>query len=307
MGSDLRTPLAAAVVGAAAIALLACQGSMEDKLAEVLATVAKSVTIEGESVKAVCNNDEAVEVPAADLELNFIGMAPVENLSQVARDLMRACEETAQSEKKAADEARRYRDEAKRLGLKDFDDKSPDELRGPICDALAQQLPRKGDARAEGIQRNAINFNCPDPGAPPELPTGEWILSVKGKGRSKSAVIRLDDGSEDRDAPKLAFRCMGGKKRKLEAYVTTPFTLHKRKNKKVSAKVGKRRDSFATNMGQDKKSVFFKDAKDAYKSLQAGDSLSLSLRPARGRTKTLTFATKGLSEAAKPLRKLCRF
>lgn len=259
----------------------------------------KDVTVDETKVMATCSQGDKVEVPAAELELNFMGMAKTDKIAAVVKKIVTSCEEKDTEKKRLAGIRAAQKDKARELSL-DIGDKDDEAVRLAICEKLTAMLPVKDPERTRLAEANERSWKCPPAPKVEELPTGRWqieLASVAGPKRGPSFLRLENDGGE-----KLTLRCASAK---LDLYIQ-PDKPAKKGTKIIEAKLdGGKAAKWKVKPSTDGKALFFPEAKVVARSLASVSRVTLAVPNAKG-TSAVTFDVKGVGEAQKQLPKGCR-
>jgi hypothetical protein len=286
----------------ASLTLTACSDDTEARLTKALgAQGVKSVKVTEDKVTATCASGATVEVPASELERNFLGMAKAAKVTSVGKKLLQDCD--TQDKEKAREAAAKagIADEAKRLGI-DLTGLDDENAKKAICEKLTADLPTKDPERTVDGLKNTQKWGCAPPPPPAALPTGAWAVEL-GKAEGKkpaTSYLRLQND----DGARLTVRCPG---KKPDLYVQ-PREPIKKGTKLVEAKVGGGKPAkWKVKPSTDGKALFFPDTKAAFKQMATGDELALMLPDAKSKKpNVVTFPIKGFADAIKQLPKACQ-
>lgn len=277
-----------------------CGGDLAPRLQKPLdGQGIKEVTVTEIKITATCAQGDKVEVPVAELELNFMGMAKTEKIAAVVKKIVTTCENKDEEKKRIAGIREAQGAKARELGL-DIAGKDDEAVRLAICEKLTSMLPVKEPERNRLAEANERSWKCPAAPKVDELPTGRWqieIASVAGPKRGPS-FLRL----ENDDGAKLTYRCASAK---LDVYVQATAPT-KKGTKVIDAKLdGGKAAKWKVKPSTDGKALFFIDAKGSAKALASASRLTLAVPAAKGNT-AVVFEVKGVGEAQKQLPKGCK-
>lgn len=294
----MRRSPALALASSVLLALAACESDVDVRIGEALKGTADAVTLTDTHVVARCTGGDEAKVPITHLALDIFGMADIEKQTAVAKSLQQQCE--AAKNKKAQAERKESALEKAAAALSiPVEGKAQDALKAEVCAALAKQLPKKGDERAQRIAEHTRDYGCADPGEPELGPERLWLVEEKGAGKKKAVYLRLDSATADGDAAdQLTIKC-GGKK-KVDAYIATTTRL---KKGPLQVRVDGKQTRWRTTLSKSKKAVFLKDAKKGVKALLGKKELVVTL-PAKGKPKRV-FPIEGIEAALAAHQKLC--
>jgi hypothetical protein len=302
---SMRAVMSGKVVLAAAwaLALAGCGDETEARLKKALGDQGvKDVKVTEEMVIATCSSGATVEIPAEELERNFLGMAKANKVTVVGRKILQDCDTKDKERARDAQAKAMIADEVKRLGI-DTTGLQEAAVKLAICEKLTERLPQKDPERTvEGLQ-NTQRWGCeppPPPSAPPPPPAGTWLVELgkpEGKKPATSFLRQQNDGGE-----RLTVRCSG---KKVELYVQ-PDKPVKKGTKAVTVKVGAAKPAkWKANPSTDGKALFFPDTKVAFKAMADADELTFFI-PGAKKVSPSTFAVKNFSDALQKLPKACR-
>lgn len=282
------------------LGLAGCGGDLAPRLQKPLdGQGIKEVTVDETKISASCAQGDKVEVPVAELELNFMGMAKTEKIASVVKKIVTACEAKDDEKKRIAGIREAQGAKARELGI-DIAGKDDEAVRAAICEKLTAALPVKEPERNRIAEANERSWKCPPAPKVDELPTGRWqieIASVAGPKRGPS-FLRL----ENDDGAKLTYRCASAK---LDVYVQGAAPA-KKGTKVIDAKLdGGKAAKWKIKPSTDGKALFMVDAKAAAKAMAAASRVTLAVPGAKGST-AVTFEIKGVGEAQKQLPKGCK-
>lgn len=282
------------------IGLAGCGGDLAPRLQKPLEGQGiREVTVDETKVSATCSQGDKVEVPVAELELNFMGMAKTDKIAAVVKKIVTTCEDKDSEKKRLAGIREAQGAKAKELGI-DISGKDDEAVRAAICEKLTAALPVKEPDRSRLAEANARSWKCPPAPKLDDLPTGRWqieLASVAGPKRGPS-FLRL----ENDDGAKLTYRCASAK---LDVYVQTAMPA-KKGTKLVDAKLdGAKALKWKVKPSTDGKALFLVDARAAARTLAAANRLTLAVPNAKG-SSAVTFEVKGAGEAQKQLPKGCK-
>ena len=282
------------------VGLAGCGGDVAPRLQKPLEGQGiKDVTVDDTKVSATCSQGDKVEVPAAELDVNFMGMAKTEKVAAVVKTIVTTCEDKDTEKKRIAGIREAQGAKARELGV-DIKDKDDEAVRVAICEKLTSMLPVKEPDRSRFAEANERSWKCPPAPKLDDLPTGRWqieIASVAGPKRGPS-FLRL----ENDDGTKLTYRCASAK---LDVYVqgATPI---KKGTKVVDAKLdGGKAVRWKVKPSTDGKALFFIESRAVAKALGSASRVTLAVPNAKG-TSALTFEVKGVGVAQKQLPKGCK-
>ncbi|OGQ21213.1 MAG: hypothetical protein A2138_07985 [Deltaproteobacteria bacterium RBG_16_71_12] len=282
------------------LGLTGCGGDLAPRLQKPLdGQGIKDVAVDDSKITAVCAQGDKVEVPVAELELNFLGMAKTEQIAAVVKKIVTTCEEKDAEKKRIAGIREAQGAKARELGI-DIAGKDDEAVRGAICEKLTSMLPVKEPDRTRFAEANERSWKCPPAPKVDELPTGRWqieIASVAGPKRGPS-FLRL----ENDDGTKLTYRCASAK---LDVYVQ-PAAPAKKGTRVVDAKLdGGKAAKWKVKPSTDGKALFLVDAKAVAKAMASAARVTLAVPGAKGST-AVTFEIKGVGQAQKQLPKGCK-
>lgn len=282
------------------VGLAGCGGDLAPRLQKPLEGQGiKDVVIDDTKITATCAQGDKAEVPAAELELNFMGMAKTDKIAGVVKKIITVCEKQDEEKKRLAGIREAQGAKARELGV-DITGKDDEAIRLGICEKLTAALPVKEPERSRLAEANERSWKCPPAPKVDELPTGRWqveIAATAGPKRGPS-FLRLDND----DGDKLTYRCASAK---LDVYVQ-PSTPAKKGTKAVSAKIdGGKGLTWKVKPSTDGKALFLIDAKGAAKVLASAKRVTLAVPNAKG-TSAVTFDVKGVGEAQKQMPKGCK-
>ena len=259
----------------------------------------KDVAVDEAKVTATCAQGDKVEVPAAELELNFMGMAKTDKVAAVVKKIVTQCEEKDSDKKRLEAIRAAQKDKARELGV-DISGKDDEAVRLAICEKLTSMLPVKDPDRTRLAEANERSWKCPPAPKVEELPTGRWqveLASVAGPKRGPS-FLRLDNDEGD----KLTLRCASAK---LDLYLQ-PVKPAKKGTKLVDAKLdGAKALKWKVKPSTDGKALFFPEAKAVAKAMASASRVTVAVPNAKG-SSAVTFDVKGVGEAQKQLPKGCK-
>lgn len=282
--------------------LAGCADDTEARLQKALGEQGiKSVRVTEAQVTATCASGATSEVPASELERNFLGMAKATQVTAVGRKLLKDCDAKDQARAKEAQAKAMIVDEAKRLevNITGLDDAT---AKIAICEKLTAALPAKDPERTvQGVQ-NTQRWGCAAPPPPPEPVTGAWVVE-EGKPEGKKAVstfLRLQNDAGE----KLTVRCTGSK---TELYLQ-PASPAKKGTKVVEATADKSRKAMKWKVkpSTDGKALFFPDLKSAFASLEKATEITVVVPVGKKGANSSAFSVKGFAEAKKKLPTTCR-
>src|SRR5688500_11532859 len=96
----------------------ACADDAQQRLSEpLLAQGIKSVVVTEETITATCAMGATVDVPAAELDRNFLGMARTAKLATIAKSILRQCDEKDGAKRQEEAIKAKLASESKRLGI----------------------------------------------------------------------------------------------------------------------------------------------------------------------------------------------
>ncbi len=279
------------------LSLPACESDVDVRIAAALKGTADTVTIGDTHVVAACTGGAPVKVPVTALDLDIFGMADIEKQTAVAQSLQEQCDAQKQKRKQAERKESALEKAAKQLAIT-VDGKEQAALQAEVCAALAQQLPKKAEERAQRIAEHTRDFGCADPG-PAELgPERLWTIEEKGKGKKRAVYLRLDsEGAAGEARDQLTVKCGANK---LDAYIATTTRL---KKGPLTVSVDGERARWQTKLSKSRKAVFLKNAKKDLKALLGKDELVITL-PAKGKPKRV-FPIDGIEAALESHKKRC--
>ncbi len=286
-----------AIVG---VGLAGCGGDLAPRLQKPLEGQGiKDVAIDETKITATCAQGDKVEVPASELELNFMGMAKTDKIAAVVKKVITLCEKQDEEKKRLAGIREAQGAKARELGV-DVTGKDEEAIRAAICEKLTAALPVKEPERTRLAEANERSWKCPPAPTLEELPTGRWqveIVATAGPKRGPS-FLRLDNDAGD----KLTYRCASAK---LDLYVQ-PSTPAKKGTKVISAKLdGGKAVTWKVKPSTDGKALFFVDGKGTAKALASAKRVTLAVPNAKG-TSAVTFDVKGAGEAQRQMPKGCK-
>lgn len=279
---------------------MGCGGDLAPRLQKPLEGQGiKGVTVDETKVTATCSQGDKVEVPAAELELNFMGMAKTDKIAAVVKKIVTQCEEKDTEKKRIEAIRTAQKDKARELGV-DTSGKDDEGVRLAICEKLTSMLPVKDPERTRLAEANTRSWKCTPAPKVDELPTGRWqieIASVAGPKRGPS-FLRL----ENEEGEKLTLRCASAK---LDLYVQ-PDKPAKKGTKVVEAKLdGAKTVKWKVKPSTDGKALFFPEARLVAKAMAGVSRVTLAVPNAKG-TSAVTFEVGGVGEAQKQLPKGCK-
>ncbi len=282
------------------VALAGCGGDIAPRLQKPLEGQGiKDVLVDETKVTATCSQGDKVEVPAAELDINFMGMAKTDKVAAVVKKIVTTCEDKDNEKKRLAGIREAQGAKARELGV-DIKDKDDDAVRTAICEKLTSMLPVKEPDRSRFAEANQRSWKCPPAPKLDDLPTGRWeieLASVAGPKRGPS-FLRL----ENDDSAKLTYRCASAK---LDVYVQA-VTPTKKGTKVIDAKLdGAKAVKWKVKPSTDGKALFFVETKAVAKALSSASRVTLAVPTAKG-SSAVTFEVKGAGEAQKQLPKGCK-
>lgn len=272
-----------------------CSEEAVGNIAQAVKNDAEGVKLTDTHLEARCKTGEVVKVPAEELELNMLGMIEFNKQEAAAKSIVDQCDAFKKQERKEDVQLSAFKKVAEEKKL-DIEGKDLEAARKIVCDALAAELPLKGDRRTELATRNTTSYGCPDPGEPELGPERYWQISDE-KG---TVYLKLDSEEKEDSAPdRLTIRCKNG--RKLDAYFATTERL---KKGRVTARIDKRKKRWRVNLAKSKKAIFLRRAKKDLKALKGKKTLKVRY-PARKKVEA-TFDIEGIDAALKNLKGRCR-
>lgn len=289
----------------AALALTAgCSDDSEARLQKALGEQGvKEVKVTETSITATCSSGATVEIPAAELERNFLGMAKAAKVTAVGRQILQDCDTKDKERARDAQAKAMMADEAKRLAI-DTSGLDDIAIKKAICDKLTPQLPLKDpDRTVEGL-KNTQRWGCDPPPAIQAPATGAWEVEL-GKAEGKkpaTSFLRLQNA----DGERLTIRCTGNQH---DVYLQ-PTTPAKKGTKTIVVKTGEPKPAkWKVKPSTDGKALFFPDTKVAFKALFRSEQLTFVLpvgKKRKAKADASTFSPKGFGEAWKQLPKACQ-
>lgn len=286
----------------AALALVtACSDDSEARLQKALGEQGvNEVKVTEETVTAVCSSGATVEIPATELERNFLGMAKASKVTAVGRQILQDCDTKDKEKAREVHQKAMMADEAKRLAI-DTTGLEESVIKKAICEKLTAELPRKDPDRTVDGLKNTQRWGCEPPPPVEPLKTGAWAIDVN-EGTAKkpgSSFLRLENG----DGEKLTVRCTG----KQHDLYLQPAKPAKKGTKLLMVRSGGAKPAkWKVKSSTDGKALFFPDTKAAFKALFGGDEMSFVVPVTKKKSLTSTFAVKGFGEAWKQLPKSCQ-
>jgi hypothetical protein len=277
---------------------LVASGCSEDAvkaIAEAVKNEADDVKLTDTALEAKCKTGETVKVAKEELEMNVLGMIEFEKQEKAAKSIADQCDAFKKQERKEDVQLSAFKKVAEEKKL-DIEGKDVEAARKIICDALAAELPLKGDRRTELITRNTTSYGCEDPGEPELGPERYWVIE-EDKG---TVYLKLNSEEKEDSAPdRFTIRCKRGKK--LDAYFATTDRL---KKGRITGKADKRRVRWSANLAKSKKAIFLKKPKKDLKALKGKKKLYIRY-PAAKKVEA-TFDIDGVDAAFKKLKGRCR-
>jgi len=276
-------------------------GCGDDTAARLTASLApqgiKNVDVTDERIVASCALGQTAELPAAELERNFMGMAKASKVTSVGRALLKECDDKDNAQRKAEGLKVAIADEAKRLGITAGAD--DDATKNAICDKLTSTLPISAADRTDQGLKNTARWGCATPPPVEELKTGAWIVE-HGKPVGKKPgthFLRLQNG----DGEKLTFSCTG---KKTTFYVQPKLAAPKKTTILETQLDAAKAAKWKVRPSTDGKALFFIDVKAAARGLSEKNAATFI--PAGKKATSSTFNVSGFKEAFASLPPACR-
>ena len=286
-------------MGLALIFATGCNDDVQKRLSDPLKEQGiKEVVVDETKIVATCATGATVEIPATELERNFLGMSKTSKVATIAKNILRDCDDKDTAKRQEAAVAAKITEETKRLGI-DATGMDDAATKKAICEKLTAALPIKDPDRTMEGAKNTQRWGCDAPPPPAALPTGAWAVEIgkpQGKKPAQSFLRLQNDAGE-----KLTLRCVG---KKPDFYVQ-PAAPAKKGTKVIAARIdGGKPAKWKVKPSTDGKALFFIDAKGAFKALAGSNEVAFTI-PSK-KPLVAKFAVKGFSDALKQMPKPCQ-